>query len=102
MKDSARTVRELNCFACGVSESELPRGQVMRRGVVVRNDPSVRNGSEDFHTLCPECDEGFETAQLSPHLTAQQLVQELRRLPVAEQKKVLDCLLKKYPEYTGK
>lgn len=69
----------------------------MRVGFVVRNGPQAFTDIADLKTLCPDCDEGFATAALPPHMNATQLLRELRRASVVDQLAVLDWLKKKYP-----
>ena len=88
------------CQTCGASAADLPTGESMRVGFVVRNGPQAFTDVADLKTLCPECDEGFATAELPPHLTATQLLRELRRASVIDQLAVLDWLKKKYPTST--
>jgi len=74
----------------------------MRVGFIVRNGPQAFTDVADLTTLCPDCDEGFATATLPPHMNATQLLRELRRASVVDQLAVLDWLKKKYPRRGSK
>jgi len=90
------------CQACGTSVADLARGESMRVGFIVRNGPQAFTDVADLTTLCPDCDEGFATATLPPHMNTTQLLCELRRASVVDQLAVLDWLKKKYPRRGGK
>ena len=84
------------CQACGMNVADLEPGESMRGGFIVRNGPHAFTDVADLTTLCPDCDEGFATATLPPHMNAPQLLRELRRVSVVDQLAVLDWLKKKY------
>lgn len=84
---------DFTCQTCGVQAAELPVGDAMRVGLIHRNNKSVQATTLDWKTLCPECDEGFAAATLPPPMNAQELIDELSRLPEAEQREIARVLL---------
>ena len=99
MNEYAQTVLQrdsFTCQTCGATGAEVGGRDLMRLGYLARNDETVKNSTLDLKTLCPDCDEGFATAQLLPRMNAQDLLVQLRRATVADQIEVLKWLAKKY------
>jgi 5-methylcytosine-specific restriction endonuclease McrA len=86
---------DFTCQTCGATDTDVGVREHMRVGFIARNDPAVKNSTLDLKTLCPDCDDGFETAKLLPRMGAPELIAELRRATVADQLAMRDVLRRK-------